>query len=59
MFLLGAGSFILDMLDRQFVLLSWVDNWGTSTGNIIRIALIVVGAGLWLAARRGSSEGAE
>ena len=51
---LGIGSFILDFLDREFVLLAWVNNWGETNAMIIRIALIVVGAVLWLVAKRMS-----
>jgi hypothetical protein len=39
----GAGSFILKSMDMQFKLMMWVDNWGTDTGNIIKIAFAVVG----------------
>ena len=42
--LLGAGSFVLHFMDREFTLLSWVDNWGPGIGTGIRIAMIVVGA---------------
>ena len=59
MVLLGGGSFILNMLDRQFTLLMWVDNWGPTAGIAIRIGLIVVGAGLWLTAHRAEGRQAE
>ncbi len=42
--LLGGGSFILHSMGREFRLLQWVDNWGESTGNMIRIAAAVIGA---------------
>jgi hypothetical protein len=48
MVLMGAGSFVLHFLNMEFMLLGWVDNWGPAVGNGIRIALIVVGAILWL-----------
>jgi hypothetical protein len=41
--LFGAGSFVLKEMDREFRLMSWVDNWGADTGNIIKIAFAVVG----------------
>jgi hypothetical protein len=41
--LFGAGSFILKEMNMQFRLMSWVDKWGTDTGNIIKIAFAVVG----------------
>ena len=50
--LLGAGSFVLGYLNMEFLLVSWVDNWGTGVGNGIRIAMIVVGAALWLLGRK-------
>jgi len=31
----------------EFMLLSWVDNWGPGVGNGIRVVMIVVGAIVW------------
>ena len=45
--LMGAGSFVLQFMNMEFTLLSWVDNWGPVVGTCIRIALIVVGAIVW------------
>ena len=42
--LLGVGSFVLNWLEREFVLLMWIDNWGPEVGLMIRIGLIVLGA---------------
>lgn len=53
--ILGAGSFVLNMLEREFTLLMWIDNWGAEVGTAIRIGMIVVGGGLWLAGRRQES----
>jgi Na+-transporting NADH:ubiquinone oxidoreductase subunit NqrB len=50
--LLGAGSFLLPYLGLQFILVSWIDNWGTAVGNGIRIAMIVVGVILWFMGRQ-------
>ena len=50
--LLGAGSFLLGMLEREFLLLGWIDAWGVDIGNAIRVAMIVVGAGLWFRGNR-------
>jgi hypothetical protein len=44
---LGAGSFVLKYINMEFILTSWVDNWGPGTGNGIRIAMIVVGGIVW------------
>jgi hypothetical protein len=45
--LMGAGSFVLHFLNMEFMLLSWVDNWGPGVGNGIRVVMIVVGAIVW------------
>ncbi len=42
--IMGIGSFILHSMNMEFRLLQWVDNWGTDTGNIIRIGAAVLGA---------------
>ena len=56
MVLLGAGSFVLNLLERDFTLLMWIDTWGPTVGTAIRIGLIAGGAGLWfLGDRQGST----
>ena len=52
LFIFGAGSFLLNQLNMEFVLLSWIDNWGPTVGVGIRVGLIVVGAALFLIGRR-------
>ena len=47
----GAGSFILNMMGREFALTSWIDNWGQTPGIGIRVAMILVGAALWFMGR--------
>ena len=54
--LLGAGSAVLHMINMEFTLVSWVDNWGAGVGNGIRIALIVVGGILWLLGRQAAAK---
>jgi hypothetical protein len=53
--LLGAGSFVLRLVNIDFLLVSWVDNWGAGVGNGIRIAMIAVGAVIWFLGRRQAS----
>jgi hypothetical protein len=48
MILLGAGSIVLGYVGYEFSVLMWVDNWGSTVGWLIRGALILVGAILWL-----------
>lgn len=52
LFIFGAGSFLLNKIGMEFILLSWIDLWGPTVGIGIRIALIVVGAALWLIGRK-------
>ena len=44
----GIGSFILKENNMYFKVLRWVDNWGESTGNIIRGGMIGLGVVLIL-----------
>jgi hypothetical protein len=47
-FIFGVGSILLNFLNMEFVILSWIDIWGPTPGWIIRGSLAVVGAILWL-----------
>ena len=53
---LGAGSFVLAYLNMEFIVISWVDNWGTGIGNGIRIAMIVVGAIIWFMGKQQAAK---
>lgn len=52
LFIFGAGSFVLNMLGMEFVILGWIDNWGPAVGTAIRVGLMVVGALVWLVGHR-------
>jgi hypothetical protein len=56
MVLIGAGSFVLRLMNIDFMIISWVDNWGTGVGNGIRIELIVVGAILWFVGNKNAKQ---
>ena len=43
----GIGSIALNFFGYEFVLLSWVDNWGETIGWALRGAVIVAGGGLF------------
>ena len=47
LFLGGIISSALYFVNMELLLLAWIDSWGTTTGWIIRGAMIVVGALLW------------
>lgn len=46
MVLFGIASGILSFFNYNLKLLMWVDLWGEAMGWVIRIALIIIGAGL-------------
>jgi hypothetical protein len=54
--MLGAGSFVLNLLDREFILLMWIDTWGPTAGITIRISMVVVGIGLLIVGLRGGGD---
>ncbi|HYE63823.1 MAG TPA: hypothetical protein VD997_17665 [Phycisphaerales bacterium] len=41
--IMGAGSFLLHYINMEFILLSWVDLWGATIGNVIRVGFIALG----------------
>ena len=43
LFVFGVLSFVINLFGREFILLMWIDMWGRPVGNVIRIAMIVVG----------------
>lgn len=48
----GAGSALLHLFDREFVILSWIETWGDGTAWMIRGGMIALGAVLMMAAVR-------
>ena len=51
----GIGTIVLNLIGYEFVLLSWIDNWGEAIGWVIRGAMIAVGGGLYFLG--GTNEG--
>ena len=39
----GLGSFLLNRIGAEFILLMWVDYWGPSVGMAIRLGVAAVG----------------
>lgn len=58
LFIFGVGSIVLYFLNMQFVVLSWIDNWGPDLAWAIRGAMTLVGAALWLFAKPQVAEAA-
>lgn len=58
MLFFGIGSIALSFMNMQFVILSWIDKWGPTTGWAIKGGLIVVGAVLFVLGRKPQTAGA-
>ena len=54
--LFGVVSIILSFFNYNLRILMWIDNWGVTTGWIIRVALIVVGVALFFIGGNSSEE---
>ena len=52
-------SIVLGFVGYEFSLLMWIDNWGTTVGWAIRVAIIVAGGALWLLAKKETVEQSE
>ncbi len=59
LFIFGAGSILLGFVGYEFSLLMWIDNWGTTVGWIIRMAMIVAGGAVWFLARENTVDESE
>lgn len=56
MAMFGIGSMILHFFDREFVLLTWIDSWGTDIGWVIRFLLVIVGVVLGIIGARNEQD---
>lgn len=56
---LGAGSVVLHFIGYEFRLLMWIDNWGETTGWIIRGAMIVAGGAMMFFSKPEEDDGEE
>jgi hypothetical protein len=48
LFFFGVGSMVLSFVNMEFIILSWVDTWGESTGWTIRVGMAVIGGAMWM-----------
>lgn len=48
LFFFGIGSMILHGLQREFIILAWINMWGETVGWAIRSAMVGLGALLWI-----------
>lgn len=56
LFVFAAGSAVLSLFGREFVILAWIDTWGQTTGWLIRLAMVVVGLLVMGVARASQAE---
>ena len=52
LFFFGVGSMVLHLMNLEFIILAWIDNWGSTTGWAIRIGMAVIGGAMWLLGRQ-------
>lgn len=50
--IMAVGSAVLPRLGMQFIILSWIENWGETAAWIIRGALLAIGVGLVIKSTR-------
>jgi hypothetical protein len=55
--MIGLVSIGLYMIDYKLMVLSWIDNWGTTIGWAIRVALVMAGGVLIGVARLSADSG--
>jgi len=54
----GIGSIALNMMNLEFKILMWIDNWGRDVGLLIRGGLTALGVALFVMAMRQKSASA-
>lgn len=52
----GIGSIVLNFVGYEFMLLSWIDNWGTTVGWGIKGAMIVIGGILYVVSMKSGGD---
>ena len=57
--ILGAGSFVLNLIGMEFRYLMWIDNWGVEAGWAIRGAMVVAGGVLLFLGMKSEAAAAE
>jgi len=54
----GIGSIVLNFMNMEFIVLSWIDMWGPAVGWAIKGAMILVGAILFFAGGKEEAQAA-
>ena len=53
--IMAVGSAVLPYIGIQFIILAWIDTWGTGPGWVIRSVLLLLGIGLLVKASASES----
>lgn len=56
LFFFGVGSIVLYVFNMQFIILGWIEHWGSGVGWGIRIGMAVIGGALWLLGKEPEAE---
>ena len=59
MAVLGVLSIVMNVLNREILLMSWTSNWGDVAGWIIRVAFVIVGFILYRLDKTGGKGAAQ
>ena len=51
LFLFGIASVVFNFMDREVMLLGWINMWGEAAAWAIRAALVIGGGVLWMVGR--------
>lgn len=51
--IMAVGSAVLPYIGIQFIVLAWIDTWGSGPGWVIRAILLAMGIGLLVKASAG------
>ena len=43
----GVLSIVMNFIGYNFKILMWIDNWGITTGWIIRVAMVAIGLAIF------------
>jgi len=56
LFILGAAASIFGLMDRDLIVLGWINQWGQNTAWVIKIGFMILGAALFMMGARKKAD---
>ena len=56
LFILGAAASILGLMGYVPIVVSWINKWGENTAWVIKIGFMILGAALFMMARKKADQ---